>query len=55
MLAHRLRRWANLKPSLVQRLVLAGHQLTHRNKVNGSHPTLSTAFPMRSGGLGYAN
>ena len=28
MLAHRLRRWANIKPPLAQRLVFAGQALT---------------------------
>ena len=29
MLAHRLRRWANIKPTLIQRLVFAGRALQH--------------------------
>ena len=35
MLAHRLRRWTNIKPALAQRLVLAGHAYM-ANKARGS-------------------
>ena len=33
MLAHRLRRWTNIDPTLVQRLVIAGYSLSPRTKV----------------------